>query len=149
MTIKELKLGKFKGKDIDYISKKICGKHIGSGFSRDVYELKDNPRYVVKIEKYPEEGNFCNAQEWRNWIDCYGWLKEWLCPCIMINETGQVLIQKKVRFLDKSKYPNRIPNIFSDLKYKNGGFIGNRFVFVDYPSFILTSPRMKKAKWWE
>ncbi|WP_287059492.1 hypothetical protein, partial [Algoriphagus sp.] len=49
---------------IPQIIEKICGELIGKGTYRDVYELKANPRYVVKIERDMSTGRFCNATEY-------------------------------------------------------------------------------------
>jgi hypothetical protein len=150
MTVKELLKKRSWGKDINRIVKNLCGKKIAEGQYRLVYELKGNKNYVVKIEKFPDKGYFANVTEWKNWMNNKDWklLGKWLAPCVMINQTGQVLIQKRVKQKEEAKYPKKIPNVFVDTKYANAGWIGKQFVFCDYPFFVQTSLKLKKAKWW-
>lgn len=154
MTIKQI--SKFiKGKNTNQIVKSICGDMIGVGLYRDVYILKQNPAYVVKIERDITNGMFANVTEWRNYINNreWKWFEKWLAPCEIISATGQVLIQQKVTHGKRKDYPKYIPAIFTDLKVKNFGFIGKRFVCCDYsflPIFTvqLGKRSMKYAKWW-
>lgn len=128
----------------------VCGKFLDYGLFRDVYVCKQNPRYVVKIERDMSLGQFANVTEWRNFIDNERFTKfvKWLAPCRFISENGQFLIQDRVYIKPFSSYPSKVPSLFTDLKYQNFGFIGNQFVCCDY-SFLLNVPfRMKKAKWW-
>lgn len=139
-------------KTIRAIEKNICGDLIGQGCYRDVYVLKQNPDYVVKIERDPSKGAFANVLEYRNWMDNKEWktMAKFLAPCLLINETGQVLIQRRISRDGKCKkdYPKEIPIFFTDLKYKNFGWIGDQFVCCDYSFFRLGDLKMSKAKWW-
>lgn len=153
MTKKEIKAisDLCAGKKLNHIVKSICGEKIGSGLYRDVYVLKQNPKYVVKIERDMSTGVFANATEWRNYIDNleWNWFSKWLAPCEMITETGQVLIQQRVCFHKERKfYPNHIPALFTDIKVGNFGWIADRFVCCDY-SFLLNKVgnKMRTAKW--
>ncbi|HAZ25311.1 MAG TPA: hypothetical protein DCY95_12405, partial [Algoriphagus sp.] len=104
---------------IPQIIEKICGELIGKGTYRDVYELKANPRYVVKIERDMSTGRFCNATEYVNWCDLRFWdfIEPWLCPCVRITETSQVLIQKRAKPIESiDQLPKEVPAIFTDLK---------------------------------
>lgn len=143
------------GLSVRQLRVKICGKVIGKGMYRTVYELKRDPDYVVKIERDPSRGTFANVTEWRNYINNKDWnyLKDWLAPCIGINETGQVLIQQRIRHGRRKDYPKYVPAIFTDLKLSNFGWIGDKFVCCDYSYFtpyIITAgkSKMKYAKWW-
>lgn len=130
----------------------LCGEKIGEGLYRDVYVLKQNPKYVVKVETDPSRTTFANVTEWRNYINNKDWtfLEKWLASCEAINETGQILIQERVSWDGKKRkdYPKYIPSIFTDLKLKNFGWIGDRFVCCDYSMFVLGQVKMKYAKWW-
>jgi hypothetical protein len=142
-----------RAKILDKIIKAICGEQIGSGVYRDVYLLKQDPKYVVKIERDMSSGTFANATEWRNYIDNRDWnlVKGWLAPCEMINETGVLLIQKRVSWEGKRRkdYPKYIPDVFTDTKLMNFGWIGKKFVCCDYSLLLLgTKGKMKYAKWW-
>lgn len=122
---------------IKQIIKNGCGKLLGEGSYRSVYELKIDPRYVVKIEKDPQDGNFCNVSEYRNYMD-YTYcemVKKWLAPILTINETGQVMVQRRVK-MKWEDYPSHVPEWFTDTHPGNFGFIGNRFVCIDYSTII-------------
>ena len=135
---------------IETIIEKICGEMIGQGTYRDVYELKGNPRYVVKIERDMSTGRFCNATEWVNWCDLRFWdfIEPWLCPCVRITETSQVLIQKRAKPISMDLLPENVPAVFTDLKRSNWGILNKRPVLLDYPYLKYTmSQRMRKPKW--
>lgn len=146
-----------KGKSLRQIKKAICGEYISSGIHRDVYVMKTNPRYVVKIEN-PEPtcahwtpGTFANVTEWRNYLNHKDWppFASAVAPCVAINETGTVLIQRRIRKHAKKHYPPLVLSLFTDIKYDNFGWIGKRFVCCDYPFIPLSLPhkKFKKAKW--
>lgn len=134
------------------LKKLLCGKLIGSGLYRDVYEIKGIPDLVVKIEREPDMCAFANATEWRNWCNMKDWrfISQWLAPCLLIDKSGQVLIQRRVTWEGKGRkdYPKQIPSLFTDLKVGNFGWIGDRFVCVDYAYLISAEPKMKNARWW-
>jgi hypothetical protein len=144
-----------KGKNLNQISKLICDELLGKGLYRDVYVLRQNPDYVVKIERNLGTGQFANVCEWRNYINNkdWEWFEKWLAPCEIITYDGQVLIQKRIMHGKKKDYPKLIPAMFTDTKYRNFGWIGTRFVCCDYsfiPFYIIKTgnSKMKKAKWW-
>lgn len=74
-------------------------------------------------------------------------MQQWLAPCLIISETGLVLLQRKVKIGNFENYPDRIPSLFTDKKYSNFGWIGKQFVACDYAFFVQTSFRMKKVTW--
>jgi hypothetical protein len=126
----------------------LCGEKIGSGLYRDVYELRHNPRYVVKIDVTTQ---FANITEWRYYIDNKDWklLGSWLAPCEMISKCGRILIQRRVRHGEKEDYPKKIPAVFIDTKLQNFGWIGDKFVCCDYAYMPLcTEKGLKRARWW-
>ncbi len=152
MTAKELSR-LCAGKSITEIKKLICGKKLGYGVHRTVYILKQDPDYVVKIERDFRKGMFANVTEWRNYMDNlhWHWFAKWLAPCVMIDEPGRILIQKRV-VQDKRPYPKKIPALFTDLKKCNFGWIGDQFVCCDYSSLLTvikskTNKPMRYAKW--
>ena len=156
---KKLNFGAWIGKDknisIKELKKKLCGELIGVGLYRDVYVLKQDSNYVVKIERDMSHGTFANATEWRHYINNreWDWFEQWLAPCELITETGQLLIQRRIEHRKRKDYPKYIPAIFTDTKLSNFGWIGDRFVCCDY-SFIpfyfikVGKSKMKRAKWW-
>lgn len=150
MTLKEIFEILNTSKTVQRCIKNLGGELIGSGLYRDVYSIKGTNRYVLKVERDMTQSAFCNATEFRNYIDNREWknLSQWLAPCHIINENGNVMIQSRVKHKDPKFYPKQIPNVFTDTKYTNFGWIGKRFVACDYPVFIQTSLRMKKCSWW-
>ena len=130
----------------------MCGEHIGTGASRDVYALVSDPNYVVKIETNAQ--SFSNIREWDLWQDALIMGEDrsnWLAPCERISSTGIVLIQKRTK--PAKKYPEKIPVWMTDTKRSNFGMIGNKFVCHDYGNNLMCnsglSKRLKKADWWD
>lgn len=118
------------------VRKQICGKLLGRGCYRNVYECKLAPEFVVKIERNMVQGMFCNVTEYRNWQNLRYWnyLAPWLAECITISEFGNVLIQRRVNWSGRKRkdYPKQIPFPFTDTKISNFGWIGDKFVCCDY-----------------
>ena len=147
---------KLLGKGIKQQMKILCGEKIGSGLYREVFVLKENPSFVVKVERDQSTGQFANVTEWRNYIDNreWKWFAKYLASCEFISASGRILIQRRLEHRDKKEYPKKIPAMFTDTKYKNFGWIGNQFVCCDYsfiPFYIVRKggKKFKRAKWWE
>lgn len=131
----------------EQIINKFCGKVLGRGQYRDVYELKANKNYVVKVEKNMYSCHFMNAREWKNYKVATKKMKKWLAPIWMINNRGDVSVQDKVKFKKPNKYPKKIPAFLHDIHYNNFGWLNGKFVCIDYPVFMFPPWKMKKAKW--
>lgn len=140
-------------KSVSEFKKQYCGQHLGEGTHRDVYVFTKDHKWVVKIEKDMSDLQFINAMEWQNW----NWnlyfevLNKFLAPCLTISKCGRILIQRRAkREIDggSSKYPTHLPNWITDIKRQNFGWIGKRFVCIDYPHLINIQFRMRKAKYW-
>lgn len=154
-TVKQKDIPKLlANKTIKQLVKYVCGEKIGSGLNRDVYILKDNPNFVVKIERDMSKATFANATEWRNYIDNRDWIyvRDYFAPCLCINENSQVLVQQRITHKPRKFYPKYIPGIFTDLKVSNFGWIGKQFVCCDYSFLRFHTVRknnlMIYAKWW-
>jgi len=155
LNMKELHKILVKCKSVNAAKQLLCGELLGTGIYRDVYVLKQNPEYVVKIERDMSTGAFANATEWRNYINNreWTWFSCWLAPCELITEYGNVLIQRRVRTEGKLKkdYPTHIPVLFTDTKYSNFGWIGKQFVCCDYSYLVpatLHKKKLRRARWW-
>lgn len=136
-----------KGADLRKCIKQLCGERIGSGLYRGVYELKIDPDYVVKVECNPAQSDFVNAMEWRNYIQYQMTpMGELMCPCLCINETGQILIMKRCEPATRRELPKKIPAAFTDLKVDNFGKIDGRVYIMDY-AFLVADQTMKTAKY--
>lgn len=134
------------------IMKKFCGEQLGTGLYRDVFVLKQNPNYVVKIIRDPGDGSFANIMEWRNFANHRhdNVLGPYLASCEMINETGTFMVQERTYPGPRKDYPTHIPAEFTDLKLANFGFIKGKFKCHDYAYFRRAAfkPSMRYAKWW-
>lgn len=131
----------------------LIGKAIGVGQNRDVFEYKPDPdMYVIK---YEGRGDFFqNAMEWRLWDEAkYFKVDKWFAPCWYISPNGRFLVQSRITFPPKNKYPDKLPGFFTDTKYGNFGLLGKKFVACDYGHpVVLKNNNMKqlrKVRWWQ
>lgn len=133
----------------DFI-KMFCGKLIGSGIHRQVYEHEYDDDLVIKIE-CADTKIFANVREWTTWCELQdNPMSKYLAPCVNISENGLILIQKKTKPM--KKYPEMIPAFFTDTKIQNYGTYKGKFCCHDYAGNLLlekgTTKRLKKANWW-
>lgn len=133
----------------------LCGKHLGEGMYRSVYEYKLDENYVIKLESI---GSNCNLTEYMMWNEIQhlsedlAWVKKWFAPVKWISPNGRVLVMKRTVQKYNKKRPDKVPSFMWDVKEDNFGWIGNNFVCHDYGqfyNFIHYPKRMKKAKWYE
>lgn len=138
----------------------LCGKKLGSGVYRAVYDYNFDDKYVIKIEPRSTE---CNITEYMLWDEINGltndlaWVKGWFAPVLWMSPNGKILVMEKTSEFPKNKKlerPKSVPAFFTDLKRDNWGWIGNRFVCHDYGflyKFIKYEKKMQKIKkdcWW-
>lgn len=131
--------------------KKFTGYKLSFGKYRDVYVLKDNPNYVLKMQRSYEDGNFANAVEYRNWVNLRKKpIGKYLAPCHTVSMDGAFLIQTRVLQSQViAHYPKKIPNLFTDNKIQNYGWIRDQFVCCDYSYLLIgVQYKLKKVKWW-
>ncbi len=128
----------------------LCGKEIGSGIHRTVFECKIRPDLVVKVENecYRE---FANVLEMRFWNDQqhYKKIADWLAPCEFLSPDGRILLQKRADPLSENeKLPFLMPSWMTDIKRDNFGRIDGKLVCIDY-AYTLPNPniKLKKANW--
>ncbi len=132
----------------------ICGKHIGGGTFRDVFEYNTHNSHVIKLEPGSTD---CNLVEWMIWKEVKGltgdmaWVKDWFAPVEWISPNGRILVMKKTKpHHKKLSPPNKIPAFLWDVKLDNFGWIGNKFVCHDYGQFynMINYPKkMRKINW--
>ena len=118
-----------------------------------MYQHNWDKDYVIKIEPNSTE---CNMTEYMLWDEIRGlkneraWVKEWFAPVIWMSPNGKILCMQKASEYPKNKKlerPKEIPAFFSDVKWDNFGWIGNRFVCFDYGflyKFIKYEKKMQK-----
>lgn len=129
----------------------LCGDKLGSGIHRDVFECRLLPDCVVKVENDGHWRYFANVKEmsfWSDWQHCER-VSKWLAPCEFMSPDGRVLVQKRVRIAHPTDtMPDKLPKFLADRKLSNYGWLGDRFVCVDYGITIPeASTRMTKAEW--
>lgn len=135
----------------------LCGKKIGSGSYRTVYEYNFDKSYVIKIEHSNTE---CNVVEWMLWEEIKGlrgdlaWVKDWFAPVLWMSPNGKILVMKRTYEKPNKERPRKVPDFFTDLKRDNFGWLGSKFVAHDYGfvhRFIKYGSKMRtvsKDKWW-
>jgi hypothetical protein len=129
----------------------LCGKLLGEGIHRKVFECKLRPDLVVKVEFDTEYRPFSNVLEqcFRNEHSEYKKVADWLAPCEYLSPDGRVLLQRKARPLhDDDVLPEVVPAFLTDLKLENFGMLDGRLVCVDYARTIPNpSLRTRKVTW--
>jgi hypothetical protein len=128
----------------------LCGKKLGEGIHREVFECKLRPELVVKVENDTYR-YFANVQEMKFWNDHehYAKVSQWLAPCEFLSPDGRILLQRRASALAYNEtMPDKVPAFLSDFKRENYGRIDGRLVCVDY-AMTIPSPnvRLKKAIW--
>lgn len=129
----------------------LCGKLLGEGMHRKVFECKIRKDLVVKVE-VDAMRSFANVFEQQFW-DSYSEVKEikkWLAPCEFLSPDARVLLQAKCDKIPSNfKMPSEIPEFLTDLKLDNFGILDGRLVCVDYAITISNpSTKLKEASWW-
>lgn len=146
MSVAELFTGTIKH-DLFYLT---CGKQLGAGSVREVYECNFDPSIVLKFEE--AGGSFQNVIEWNVWerIQCTN-LAKWFAPCVDISSNGSILLMKKTESIREAELPERIPNFLTDLKPSNWGMYNGHPVVHDYGLNLLMekgmTKRMVKVDW--
>lgn len=161
-SIKEIStISQLQDVNIDLILS-LCGKKIGGGSHRSVYEYNFDNNYVIKIEPNSTDSNMTEYLLWKEIQGLTGeleWVKNWFAPVLWISPNAKILVMQ--RTYEESKIrgkilerPKEVPEFFTDLKYDNWGWIGNKFVCHDYGflyKFIKYTKKMQKIKpnvWW-
>ena len=129
----------------------ICGKKLGEGMSRIVYEARLNEDHVVKFEE--RGGFFQNVMEEHIWsrmryvdtVSC------WLAPVHAISPCGSFLVMQRTRPIRTEELPEMVPHWVTDEKPSNWGILNGKPVLHDYAVHLMleqgTGKRMKKAQW--
>lgn len=134
----------------------LLGEKLGKGSYRTVYQHNWDKDWVIKIEPKNTE---CNITEYLLWDEIRGlknelaWVKDWFAPVLWMSPNGKILCMKKASEFPKNKKlerPTEVPAFFSDVKWDNFGWVGNRFVCFDYGfmyKFIKYEKKMQKVNW--
>jgi len=127
----------------------LCGKQLGEGIHRKVFECKLRPELVVKVES-SERRYFANVLEQRFWNDNqeYKPIAKWLAPCEYLSPDGRLLLQRRAEPARVKELPDKMPSFLTDLKVSNFGWLDGRLVCLDYAMTIPNpSARLRKADW--
>jgi len=130
---------------------RLCGKLLGEGIHRKVFECRLRDDLVVKVESEENWRYFANVLEMRFWNDHehYKKVADWLSPCEYLSPDGRILLQRKASpIVELSVLPEQVPAFLSDLKPENFGMLDGRLVCLDYALTIPNpSTRLKKVDW--
>lgn len=138
----------------------LCGRLLGSGETRMVFDCAILPGYVVKVEQKPD--SFHNIREYDIWSTVmYKPESKWFAEVKYMSKNGRILIMEKTRPPGFHEWPEQIPRFFADVKQENFGMtisldprtgkVTNRFVAHDYANHNLyetgLTKRMRKVDW--
>lgn len=125
----------------------MCGKLIGEGAYRKVFECKLRPDLVVKVED-AEYRRFCNVLEMNVWNCASDAVRKWLAPCEFLSPDGRVLLQRRCEPVDRATLPDMLPAFMMDIKAENFGRYKGRLLMTDY-AFTRAphSTRLRKVYW--
>lgn len=128
----------------------LCGRLLGEGVDRYVYECKMYPQFVVKVET-GDSRYFANVLEMKFWSEHKDnkAVSQWLAPCHTLSPDGRILLQRRVHVCQPGdKLPDKLPHFLTDRKLGNYGWLGKRLVCIDYSrAYFDFSMRMTKANW--
>lgn len=127
----------------------FCGKLLGDGISRQVYECTVDDTLIVKVE-YAR--TFQNVNEWNTWESVRDTkFAKYFAPVVAISQYGNILLMKKTTPV--IKYPDKIPAFFTDTKRANYGKYKGHFCCHDYGYHLLIekglTKKLVKADWWD
>lgn len=130
----------------------LCGKELGSGIHRTVFEYRIDPTLVVKVEKDDGWRQFANVREHQFWADhqYYQPVAQWLAPCRYLSPDGYISLQQRARpVIEGDALPDKLPKFLTDIKRENFGWIDGRLVCVDYAAVVACTPstRLKGVIW--
>lgn len=127
----------------------LCGKQLGEGAHRVVYECKLRPDLVVKVEN-GDFRRFANILEAQFWGDHqhYDKVARWLAPVEFLSPDGRLLLMRRAEPTGSISLPDQLPAFITDTKPENFGILDGRLVCIDY-ALTIPSPatRLRKVLW--
>jgi hypothetical protein len=132
----------------------VLGEFIGEGYSRKVFEYALDNKYVVKVEM--EDAPICNITEcliYSEVTELCGnleWVKDWFAPVKWMSANGRLLLMQRTYEKPNKKKPEKVPKFLWDIKQRNFGWIGGKYMCHDYGQFynMISYPkRMQKVDW--
>lgn len=131
----------------------VFGELIGEGSHRIVYEWQRNPKkWVIKVDTGDRHANIIEEEVWSYARNTK--VAKWFAPVADMSAGGRLLLQRRCVPLAKDKYPKKIPDFFTDLKYANFGMLDGQFVCMDYANSLIMNKglftgKMQIAEWWD
>lgn len=118
----------------------LCGRKIGEGIHRTVYECKLRDDLVVKVETDADFRYFANVHECKFHSDHQYFAKvaDWLAPVEFLSPDGRLLLMKRCDPVKEDDLPDMLPTWMTDIKADNFGRLNGRIVMVDYALTIPT-----------
>lgn len=108
------------------------GELLGSGGSREVYECKLNPKWVVKIAKNLRK-RVANKREWRVWEELRNTEDaRYLAPCVAMAMDGSWLLQMRAVPTKRVFKNGPVHRWMKDMPAANHGIFCGQLVLVDY-----------------
>ncbi len=126
------------------------GEHLGSGYSRAVFDYKLDKKYVAKIDTNTRGSNY---MEWEVWNEVKNTrFAKYFAECKSISADGKILIQRKAAKIEWfHTIPKQLPAFFHDIRQDNFGVIDGKIVCIDYALNNLLSKGLTKemvpVKW--
>lgn len=114
----------------------LCGRFIGEGSTRKVFECTLMPGYVIKVEK--DSSSFRNIEEFKIWSSVMNTEHEkWFAKIHLMSSSGRFLIMEKTVPPGPNDWPEKLPPYISDRHRGNFGMVADekgkyRFVCHDY-----------------
>lgn len=121
----------------------FCGKELGRGQYRTVYEHQLEKNRVIKHDTCVNWSNVNELQIFQEYQDSP--IGKWLAPVYWLSPRGIWLIQARTTPIKIGKLPKRVPALFADLKPENWGMWQGRPVCHDYGNNALHRLAKKPA----
>lgn len=130
----------------------LCGREVGRGMTRTVFECNVDKSLVVKVESAEVRTHFQNMVEWLAWCRVAGTdVERWFAPVVEMSPDGRLVLMKRVDPLPSRHRPTHMPAFFTDFKPNNFGVLDGRVVCCDYGSHLLhevgMTKRMRRVDW--
>lgn len=124
----------------------LCGRKIGYGMTRQVFECNIDKKYVVKVENDEPRSHFQNIMEWMVWRRVCGTdIEKWFAPVHEMSPDGRLLLMHRTTPVSGMHMPNKMPSFFTDFKSSNYGLLNGKVVCHDYGSHLLMERGMTKS----
>lgn len=128
-----------------------CGKLLGQGIHRKVFECRLRPDLVVKVEIDEVFRFFANVHEMTFYNHASYDAQRWLAKPDLLSPDGRILLMERVMpVMHHSDLPTEVPEFLTDIKVENFGWVQDgdtrRLVCVDYALVRDRKPSMKKRK---